>query len=170
MVAAVRGHAVGQGCELAGSCDITIASETARFGEIQIRHGFPPPMLISPYQVGMKQAKELMLLGEVYDAHDAARLGLANRVVPDEELEKEAEAVAKKLAALPQNVVRLNKALVNRVYALAGIDAGLDWREDEGLRELASSRDATAAERHRLRQEQGWAAFKAERDQGYESD
>lgn len=168
VVAAVRGHAVGQGCELAGVCDITIATDTARFGEIQIRHGFAPPMLISPYLVGMKQAKELMLLGEVYDAHEAVRLGLANRVVPDAELESTAEAVAKKLAALPQNVVRLNKALVNRVYSLAGFQDGIGWNRDEDLRTLASSRDATAAERHRLRQEQGWQAFKEARDKGYE--
>jgi len=168
VVAAVRGHAVGQGCELAGVCDITIASDTSRFGEIQVRHGFAPPMLISPYLVGMKQAKELMLLGEVYTAEDAVRLGLANRVVPDAELEAAAEAVARKLAALPQNIVRLNKALVNRVYSLAGFQDGIGWNRDEDLRSLASARDATAAERHRVRPEQGWQAFKDERDRGYQ--
>lgn len=167
VIAAVRGHAVGQGCELAGACDLTIASDTARFGEIQGRHGVGPPMLISPYLVGMKQAKEVLLLAEVYDAEDAVRLGLANRVVPDGELEAAAEEMAKKIAALPQNAVRLNKALVNRVYTLAGMEAGLAWNQDEALTDLASSQDPTAAERHRLRQEKGWAAFKEERDKGY---
>jgi len=168
VIAAVRRHAVGQGCELAGVCDLTVASETARLGEIQIRHGFAPPTLITPYQVGMKQAKELMLLGEVYDAQEARRLGLVNSVVPDEDLETAAEAMAKKIAKLPQNVVRLNKALINRVYQLAELEQGIAWNRNEGLRAMASSRDAVAEERHRVRQGQGWDAFKRERDQGYE--
>ena len=167
LIAAVRGHAVGQGCELAGVCDLTIASETARIGEIQIRHGYPPPILITPYLVGQKQAKELLLLGEAADAQDALRLGLVNRVVPDGELEAAAEAMAKKLAALPPNTVRLNKLLVNRVYELAGLRGAMAWADDAALRALWKSEDAVAAERHRVRNEQGWAAFKQERDQGY---
>jgi enoyl-CoA hydratase/carnithine racemase len=169
VIAAVRGHAVGQGCELAGACDLTVASETARFGEIQIRHGFPPPMLITPYLLGMKHAKELMLLGEVYDAHEAHRLGLANVVVADDQLEAAAEAMAKKIAKLPQKIVRLNKRLINRVYELAGIEAGLGWMREPDLRTMAQGGDVTADERHRLRETQGWAAFKESRDQGYDA-
>ena len=168
VIAAVRGHAVGQGFELAGVCDLTIASETARFGEIQIRHGFGPPTLITPYLVGLKHAKELLMLGEALDAQEAFRLGLANRVVPDAELESAAEAMAKKLAALPQNTMRLNKRLVNRVYELAALNEGLAYRSDPELDSLFAGRDAVAQERHRLREEQGWAAFKQERDKGYE--
>ena len=167
VIAAVRGHAVGQGCELAGVCDLTVASETARFGEIQIRHGFAPPMLITPYLTNLKKAKELMLLGEVIDAHEAKEVGLVNKVVPDDQLEATAEAMAKKIASLPQNVVRLNKALTNRVYELAALEQGLAWNQDEGLRELAAARDAVALERHRIRQEKGWNEFKQERDKGY---
>ena len=65
VIAAVRGHAVGQGCELAGVCDFTIASENARLGEIQIRHGFGIPVLITPFLTTQKLAKEVLLLGEV---------------------------------------------------------------------------------------------------------
>lgn len=168
VIAAVRGHAVGQGCELAGVCDLTIASETARFGEIQIRHGFAPPMLISPYLTAMKRAKELMLLGEVVDAHEAKAIGLVNRVVPDDQLEAAAAQVAAKIASLPQNVVRLNKALTNRVYELAGFHDGVGWNADAELRALAGARDAVAQERHRIRQEQGWSQFKQARDRGYD--
>ena len=53
IIAAVKGHAVGQGCELAGICDLTIASEDSHFGELQIRHGFGPPLLITPFLVSM---------------------------------------------------------------------------------------------------------------------
>lgn len=167
VIAAVRGHAVGQGCELAGVCDLTVTSETARFGEIQIRHGFAPPMLITPYLANLKKAKEMMLLGEVIDAHEAKEIGLVNKVVPDDQLEAEAEAMAKKIASLPQNVVRLNKALTNRVYELAAFEQGIGWNQDESLRELAAARDAVALERHRIRQEKGWGEFKQERDKGY---
>lgn len=63
VIAAVRGHAVGQAFELAGVCDLTIATESARLGEIQIRHGFGVPVLISPFIMNQKQAKEVLLLG-----------------------------------------------------------------------------------------------------------
>ncbi|MEZ4501942.1 MAG: enoyl-CoA hydratase/isomerase family protein [Dehalococcoidia bacterium] len=168
VVAAVRGHAVGQGFELAAMADITIASETARFGEIQIRHGFGPPQLIAPFIVGLKHAKEVLMLGEALTAEDAYRMGIANRVVADIELDAAAEAMARKLAGLPENTMRLNKALVNRVYRLAGMDQAMNYREDPALAALFEGRDAVAQERHRIREQQGWAAFKETRDQGYE--
>ncbi len=166
-VGAVRGAAVGQGFEMAAVCDLTIASETARMGEIQIRHGFGPPLLITPFVVGLKHAKEILLLGEVLTAQEAYRMGVVNKVVADDQLEAVAEETARKLAALPQNTVRLNKALVNRVYRLAHMEEGLDFRSDPTLSDLFSGRDAVAQERHRLREEQGWNAFKSERDKGY---
>jgi enoyl-CoA hydratase/carnithine racemase len=168
VVAAVRGAAVGQGFELAGVCDLTIASETARMGEIQIRHGFGPPLLITPFLVSLKHAKEILLLGETLTAEDAYRMGVVNRVVPDAELEAVAEETARKLASLPRNTVRLNKALVNRVYRLANLEEALAYRQDPELAELFSGRDEVAQERHRLREQQGWGAFKSERDKGYE--
>jgi enoyl-CoA hydratase/carnithine racemase len=166
-VAAVRGAAVGQGFELAAVCDLTIASETARMGEIQIRHGFGPPLLITPYLVSLKHAKEILLLGETLTADEAYRMGVVNKVVADDQLEAAAEETARKLAKLPVNTVKLNKALVNRVYKLASMDEGLDYRSDQSLADLFSGRDSVAQERHRLREEQGWDAFKSERDKGY---
>src|ERR1043165_41127 len=105
-VAPVRGYAVGQGHELAGMCDMTICTEDAVFGELQIRHGFGPPILVSPSLVGLKQAKEILMLGERISAQDALRLGLVNRVVPNDELMATAEDMARKLAALPEKTVR----------------------------------------------------------------
>ncbi len=169
VIAAVRGHAVGQGCELAGVCDFTIVSETARLGEIQIRHGFGVPVLITPFLVGQKQAKEVLLLGEVISAAEALRMGLVNRVVPDDQLEEAAAEMARKLAALPPSVVRLNKRLVNFVYEQMGLIDAVRYRDQEGLRELLEAEDAVGASRQRIRAEQGWAAFKRERDRGYES-
>ena len=83
VIASLRGHAIGQACELAGVCDLTIASDNARFGEIQIRHGFGPPVLITPFLTSLKRAKEVLLLGEQIGAAEAKELGLVNRVVAD---------------------------------------------------------------------------------------
>ena len=167
VIAAVRGHAVGQGCELAGVCDLTIASETARLGEIQIRHGFSAPVLITPFLTGQKQAKEVLLLGEIIPADDALRIGLVNRVVPDDELESAADEMARKLAALPPSVVRLNKRLVNLVYERMGLIDAVRYRDNDALREYLEADDTVGRERHRVREEQGWEAFKRERDRGY---
>ena len=168
MIAAVRGHAGGQGCELAGVCDFTIAAESARLGEIQIRHGFGIPVLITPFLTGQKQAKEVLLLGEVIHAEDALRMGLVNRVVPDDELDAAADEMARKLAALPPSVVRLNKRLVNLVYEQMGLIEAVRYRDYDALRELLETEDTVGAGRQRIREEQGWVAFKRERDQGYD--
>ncbi len=168
VIAAVRGHAVGQGCELAGVCDFTVASETARLGEIQIRHGFGVPVLITPFLTGQKQAKEILLLGEVVTAEDALRMGLVNRIVPDDQLEEVADEMARKLSSLPAAVVRLNKRLVNMVYEQMGLIDAVRYRDNESLRELIEAEDSVGAGRQRIREERGWAAFKRERDRGYE--
>ena len=172
VIAAVRGHAVGQACELAGICDFTIAAEDARFGEIQIRHGFTPPVLITPFLVGLKNAKELLMLGEQIDAHQAHRMGLVNRVVPADQLQAEAEAMARKLASLPQSTVRLNKLLVNRAYELAGFREALAYRDDPDIAPIAEGTrdDEVSRERLKLLNEGGWGAFLKNRDSMYRSD
>jgi enoyl-CoA hydratase len=170
VIAAVRGYAVGQGCELAGMCDMTIASEDAVFGELQIRHGFLPPMLITPFLVGMKQAKEIMMLGERIPAQEALRLGMVNRVVPNEELMAAAEEMARKLIALPQKAVRTNKALVNRVYELAGFRQALDYRSDPAIAALSGAGAEEPDPHLKVLREQGWEAFRASRDVLYKAE
>ncbi|MBM3141103.1 MAG: enoyl-CoA hydratase/isomerase family protein [Chloroflexi bacterium] len=169
VIAAVRGHAVGQGCEIAGMCDITIAADDAKFGEIQVRHGFGPPMLIMPFLVGLKAAKELLMLGELVEAQAALRLGLVNRVVPADRLDAEAEAMAKRFASLPPTAVALNKLLINRAYELASFMEAMNYREVPELRDLfgRTRDDRVAAERLRTLREQGWNAFKEQRDEAF---
>lgn len=166
VIAAVRGYAVGQGCELAGMCDLTVAADDAVFGELQIRHGFGPPILITPFLVGLKQAKEILMLGERISAADALRLGLVNRVVPAEQLMDEAVAIAKKLAALPQKAVRTNKLLVNRAYELAGFNEALDYRADPAFAAPGGAGRDQDPHLNILR-EQGWGAFRRSRDAAY---
>lgn len=166
VIAAVQGHAVGLGCELAGVCDLAVAAENARIGEIQIRHGYRPPVLVTPFLAGLRGAKELLLLGGLVEAEEALRLGLVNRVVPLERLDEEAAALARRLAALPAATVRLNKLLVNRVYELAGFREALGYMEEPLLAALAegAGADVLGQEHLDVLREQGWRAFVEHRD------
>ena len=169
VIAAVRGHAVGQGFELAGVCDFTIASENVKMGEIQIRHGFGIPMLITPFLVGLKKAKEILMLGETLTAQEALDLGLINKIVADEDLMSTASAWAEKLSKLPQNTVRSNKAIIRRVYELAGFDDAIMYQDIPEIVALIDKGDENADRQHKIREKEGWSAFKEVRDQDYVS-
>ena len=120
VIAAVNGYALGGACELVQVCDIKIASDRAIMGEPEIRAGFGPPLLITPFSVNLAHAKELLLTGDTVDAHEAARIGLVNRVVPHDNLMAECEKVAKKICLLPQIGVKLTKVSVNRAMEEMG--------------------------------------------------
>ena len=96
-VAAVRGHAYGAGLQLALACDFRIFAEGTKVGLPETRYGLLPDMGATvrlPRIVGESRARELILLGEVIDAAEALRIGLANRVVPGEDLDTAAAGFA----------------------------------------------------------------------------
>ena len=104
VVAAVRGHAVATGCELALACDFRIASETALFAETWVKLGITIPLgglFLLPRIIGLTRATEMVMTGRRVKADEAERIGLVNRVVPDDKLEEEAMALAQELAAGP---------------------------------------------------------------------
>ncbi|MFJ7334740.1 enoyl-CoA hydratase/isomerase family protein [Streptomyces sp. NPDC101116] len=116
VIAAVNGTAAGLGAHLAFACDLVLAAESARFIEVFVRRGLVPDgggAHLLPRLVGPQRAKELMFFGDALTAPDAERLGLVNRVVRDEELEKTARAWAERLAAGPTRALALTKQLVN---------------------------------------------------------
>ena len=103
-VAAVRGHAYGGGLQLALACDFRIFSDTALVGLTETRYGLLPDMGATfrlPRIVGEGHARELILLGNIIDSSEALEIGLANRVVPDAELESAVAELANRLAAQP---------------------------------------------------------------------
>ena len=120
VIAAVNGYALGGACELVQVCDIKIASERAVMGEPEIRAGFGPPLLVTPYSVNLANAKELLLTGNTVDAHEAARIGLVNRVVPHDQLMDECERVARKMCLMSQLGMKMTKVAVNRALENMG--------------------------------------------------
>ncbi len=116
-IAMVDGYAVGAGSNLALCCDIIVASDRAKFGEVFCKIGLAVDgggTWLLPRVVGMGRAKELAFTGDVIDAAEAARLGLVNRVVPAAELEQVTRALARKIAAGPPLALRLDKQMLNR--------------------------------------------------------
>ena len=127
-IAMVDGYAVGAGCNLALCCDLIVASDRARFGELFWKIGLVPDgggtWLLSRV-VGLARAKELIFTADVVDAAEAARLGLVNRVVPVAELASTTRTLAEKIAAGPPGVLRMAKHMVNRA-ASSDLAAALD--------------------------------------------
>jgi enoyl-CoA hydratase len=120
-IAAVNGFALGGGCELTLCCDLVLAAETARFGQPEINLGIIPGSGGTqrlPRLVGLHRAKEIDFLGEMIDAQEAYRIGLANRVVPADRLMAEARALAEKILARPAVALRMIKEAMNEGYDL----------------------------------------------------
>ena len=117
LIAAVRGYAVGGGCEFAMSCDIRIAAQDARFGFPETGVGLTVTTagtkLLSQL-VGVGKAKELVFTGEFVDAEEAARIGLVNKVVPGDDLMDEAMEVARKIAGRSPLALRLSRAAIDQ--------------------------------------------------------
>jgi len=126
-IAAVNGFALGGGCELAMSCDIRIAADTARMGQPEVTIGVPPGwggtqrlMRI----VGIAKAKELVYTGKVIKADEAKEIGLVNQVVPLAELQEAALKMAQKIARNSTMGVQMSKVAINKGRN-ADLDTGL---------------------------------------------
>jgi 2-(1,2-epoxy-1,2-dihydrophenyl)acetyl-CoA isomerase len=116
-IAAVNGVAAGFGCHLAFACDLVIASESARFVEAFARRGIAPDgggAYLLPRLIGLHKAKEFVFFADSWSAADAERIGLVNRVVPAEDLEKVTTEWSERLAAGPTKALGLAKRLLNR--------------------------------------------------------
>lgn len=133
-IAAVQGYCLAGGCELALSCDITIAAEDAVFGEPELKFGAGIVVMILPWLVGPKRAKEIILSGaDRISALEAARIGLINRVVPPDQLESSALALARHIAVIDPRLVQRTKQAINRSFEIMGLIEALDAALDIDL-------------------------------------
>jgi len=132
VIAMVRGYCLAGSCELAMMCCVTFASETAKFGEPEIRFSTSPPALIMPWIVGLKKARELLYTGDLIDAEEAYRVGMVNRVFPDDQLEAETLRYARRVAAISLEGLKTTKASINRGAEIAGIREALRYGVETG--------------------------------------
>lgn len=129
IIAAVSGFALGGGCELAMTCDMIIASETAKFGQPEIKIGVMPGAGGTQRltkAIGKAKAMELVLTGRFLSAEEAKNYGLVNKVVPVEMYMYEAVQLAKEIAAMSPIATMLAKEAVNRSFETF-LDEGLHF-------------------------------------------
>jgi enoyl-CoA hydratase/carnithine racemase len=157
VIARIEGYALGGGLELAAACDLRVASRGSVFGMPEVRLGIPSVVeaALLPKLVGWGRTREMLLLGETFDAEAARAMGLLEAVVPAADLDAAVEQrVAAILAAGPQ-AVRLQKALIRRWEDLPlaeAIAAGVEtfaaaFETDEPARAMARWRSARRSPR-----------------------
>jgi enoyl-CoA hydratase len=133
-VAAVNGYCLAGGCELALCCDVTIAGEDAIFGEPELKFGAGIVVMILPWLVGPKRAKEIILTGaDRITAQEALDWGLVNRVVARDAVEERAMAMARHIAAIDPSLVQNTKRAINRSFEIMGLTKALEEALDIDL-------------------------------------
>ena len=124
IIAAVNGWAMGGGFWYQLAADITIASDKAVFAQPEVRHISNSTFLLAAL-CGWKSANRWGLTGDHFDAQEALRIGMVNEVVPHDQLTEATRALAKRLAAVPEPSLRLNKAITMQGIQASGLYSGL---------------------------------------------
>ena len=131
VIARIGGWTLGAGLELAASCDLRVAVDSARFGMPEVKLGIPSVVeaAVLPGLIGWGRTRELLLLGDTFDAAAALSMGLVDAVVGSDQLDAAVEARLESLLANGPRAVRIQKALIRRWEDLpleAAITAGVD--------------------------------------------
>lgn len=124
IIAAVNGWAMGGGFWYQLAADMTIASDKAVFAQPEVRHISNSSFLFTAL-CGWKAANRWALTGDHFDAEEALRIGMVNEVVPHEELMDRANALARRIALVPEPAVRLNKAIAMQGLQASGVNSAL---------------------------------------------
>lgn len=126
VVAAVPGHAIAAGSNMAMICDVVVASSKATFGEPEVRHVALSPLLLMPwFGNNSKRTTYLYLSGDTIGAQEAMELGLVSSVVEPDQLEQEALRIAQRIALVPALSIELTKESIRRVREIQGFTASL---------------------------------------------
>ena len=124
VIAQVHGYCLAGGSELATGCDVIYMAEDARMGYPAVRFGVPD-MQFHAWLVGMRRGMEMMLTGDSIDGVEAVARGWATRAYPAKELEERTLEQAKRMAALPPEIVQLNKRAIHRQMEVMGLRQGI---------------------------------------------
>lgn len=157
VIAMVRGYCLAGSCELAMMCCVTFAAKGAMFGEPEIRFSTAPPAVIMPWIVGLKKARELLYTGDLIDADEAVRVGMANKVFADDKLEEETFRYARRAATISVEGLKTTKASINTGAEISGFLQALDAGQDLGAI-LDSTETATYKKFKEVSQREGLTA------------
>jgi len=151
-IAAVRGSCVAAGLMLACMCDLIVAADDARFSNPVLKMtGAGVELLVEPWELGIRKAKEFLLTGDTIDAQEAWRLGLANRVVPAAELEERSLELARRIALVPPATAQVVKDSINHTADLMGQSASWKYHfmAHHWMHNTATALDALDARRQK---------------------
>jgi enoyl-CoA hydratase len=149
-IAAVQGSVVAAGLMLACMCDLIVAADDATFTNPVLRMtGAGVELLVEPWELGIRKAKEFLWTGEKIDAQEAWRLGLVNRVVPLAELAERTRELAERVALVPPATAQVVKDSINNVATLMGKEQSWKYHfvAHHWMHNTATALDALAARR-----------------------
>jgi enoyl-CoA hydratase len=159
-IAAVQGACSAAGLMLACMCDLIVAADDARFSNPVLRmSGVGVELLVEPWELGPRKAKEFLFCAATFTAEEAARYGLVNRVVPRDRLAEAARAMADQVALVPAVTAEAVKASINHMVDRMGQRDS--WRYHFALHQFVSN-TPTALERAEARRAGGMDAVRAE--------
>jgi enoyl-CoA hydratase len=157
VIAAAHGYCLGGSCELAMLCDLTIASEDCRFGEPEIRYGYGSPVLVLPWVIPPKVARELLYTGKLISAQRAYELGMVNQIVDAGALEETARAEARQMSGNGLLALQITKEGLNRTFEIMGFSSAVAFHAGQ-VPILNGSGTEEMREFERIRHESGLAA------------
>ncbi len=143
-VALVKRSALGGGAELATSCDIILAGDRAKFGQPEIRLGvFPPVAIVNlPATIGVRRAAEMILTGNTVSATEAERMGLVNKVYPDDSFDDEVEIYLQRFTGMSRTSLVETKDAFRAALGIRDPHQALNMLEDRYLNRLMVTHDA----------------------------
>jgi len=165
VIASVHGYCLGKACQAALACDFVLAAEDALFGEPEVKAVTSSAFPILPWLVGLRRAKELLMLGRTITGREAAEIGMVSASCPAGALEKRTRDLALELLAIPSTALRLNKRAVNHAFELMGLLTGATTNlEMVSLTVAREFEVEPSTDFDRIRREQGLKAALEVRD------
>ncbi len=168
-IAAVHGYALAAGFELALACDLTVCDANSVFGEPELRFGSSIVALLLPWYTNPKHAKKILLTGqERMTAAEALQLGIVNKITEPGEAPARALALAREIALMDADSVRLTKQALNRSYEIMGMNEALQMGVETSIK-IETTETAVRREFNRLLRNEGLKAALAWREERLQS-
>ena len=120
-IAKVRGFAVAGGSDIALSCDLVVMAEDAKIGYPPARVWGCPTTAMWVYRLGAERAKRMLLTGDLVDGREAKAMGLVMDAVPEAELDRRVDELARRIASVPKNQLMMQKLMINQAYDAMGL-------------------------------------------------